>query len=76
MTLTLEIQPDLELRLKRAARQQGLAAEQCVLHLLEAGLPGTEQPSEVQANLEADPLMAMAGVDDFDPVSIDEVVYR
>ena len=29
-----------------------------------------------RSSLEADPLMEMAGVDDFEPVSVDEVVYR
>jgi hypothetical protein len=76
MTLTLEIRPDLELRLKRVAAQQGLAADQCALHLLEVSLSDRERSSKALARLEADPLMAMAGVDDFDPVSIDEVVYR
>lgn len=74
MTLTLEINPDLELRLKSTARQRGLAADQCALLLLEERL--IEAGKASRSRIEDDPLMTMAGVDDFEPTSIDEVVYR
>jgi len=38
MTLTLELERELENRLKEKARQQGLSADECALRLLEAGL--------------------------------------
>jgi len=74
MTLTLEIQPEMARRLKRTARQRGLATDQCAISLLEEGLSGRQGSSKTP--LEDDPLMEMAGVDDFEPVSIDEVIYR
>jgi len=74
MTLTRDIPPDLERRLKMAAQRRGVAADQCAVQLLEETLP--DAPEAPKPPLEADPLMAMAGADDYDPTAIDEVVYR
>ncbi len=74
MTLTLVIESELERRLKDEAQQRGLADAQCALLLLEESLASA--PTTPAAPLDADPLMAMAGADDFEPVAIDEVVYR
>ncbi len=73
MTLQLEINPQLERRLKRTAHRLGLGTEQCALRLLQDRLSEDDTP---ETPLEADPLMAMAGVDDFEPAAVDEVVYR
>lgn len=74
MTLTLEIKPQLERQLKHAAQQRGLKTDQYALQLLEESLDGASiTPS---SPLAADPLMTMAGADDFEPVAVDEVVYR
>ena len=74
MTLHLEITRKLERQLKQTARQMGLGPEQCALRLLEDRLDNTSQPA--QTELDADPLMAMAGVDDFEPAPVDKIVYR
>ena len=74
MTLTLDITADLERRLKLAAKRRGVAAERLVVLLLEESVP--DAPEVSSTPLDADPLLAMAGTDDYDPVSVDEVVYR
>jgi hypothetical protein len=45
MTLTLELPPELEARLKAEAARLGLPPAQYALHLLEAHLPGTADHS-------------------------------
>lgn len=74
MTLKLEVNAELALRLKRTAAQRGLDTEECALQLLQEGLDSPAATAGVP--LTADPLMTMVGVDDFEPTSVDEVVYR
>jgi hypothetical protein len=73
MTLKLEVDPELELRLKQAAGQRRLGTEECALQLLSESL---ERGGATAVPVTVDPLMEMVGVDDFEPTSVDEVVYR
>ena len=72
MTLTIELKPDLEDRLMRAADRNGLGADEYTIRLLEEHVPGTDGRGTPRSSLKEDPLMAMVGVDDFEPVPVDE----
>ncbi len=67
--LQIMIDEDLDAILDRLAMQQGTSKaaliRQCVRDSFAA------PPSD-----ETDPILAMAGVDDFPPAPVDEVVYR
>lgn len=71
-------QPMYKLFKSRAER----ARRSLELELLEVVATAAENLEPVrgakiaQDRLEDDPLMAMAGADDFEPVPVDEVVYR
>lgn len=45
MTLTLELAPAIEARLRRKARLEGLSADECAMRLLEMGLQQADQPA-------------------------------
>lgn len=53
MTITLALTPDLERRLKHAAKQEGLPADALALRLLEQHLPPAEGQAELVALLQS-----------------------
>ena len=68
-TLQIALEDDLDAVLEQQAQAVRLPKSELVQQYVRERL--TPLPP-----LEEDPLMAMVGVDDYEPVSIDEVVYR
>ena len=67
--LQIMIDDDLEEALERRSAEQGVSKAAVIRHLVRIGL----QPLPP---LEDDPLASMVGADDFEPVAVDDVVYR
>lgn len=53
MTLTLDLAPAMEVRLREKARLEGLSADVCALRMLEAGLQQLDQPTGAIALLQS-----------------------
>lgn len=53
MTLTLDLTPAIEVRLRERARVQGLSADECALRLLEAGLQPADRSAVAIALLQS-----------------------
>jgi len=53
MTLKLSLPTDLELRLRREAQRQGVAAETCAVQVLDKCLPSQEKRAEGVAILQS-----------------------
>ena len=67
--LQIMIEEDLDADLERVAVQRGTSKAALIRRLVRDGLrPPTASGS--------DPLLEMAGTDDFEPADIDTVVYR
>ncbi len=63
------IEEDLDAALERAASAEGVSKAAIIRRLVRANLEPT-------VPIEADPLSAMVGVDDFEAADVDDVVYR
>lgn len=67
--LQVRIEDELDLALEKKAREEGTSKSALVRTFVRDRL-------ELLPPLEADPLWEMVGVDDYEPESIDDVVYR
>jgi hypothetical protein len=67
--LQISIEPELDAALERKARQEGKSKAALIRQYVRERV-GRLPP------LKSDPLWRMAGADEFDPVPIDETVYR
>ena len=66
--LQIMIDEDLDAALDRQAAREGVSKAAVVRRIVRATLPPA-------VPLSADPLNQMAGVDDFEPADVDNVVY-
>ncbi len=67
--LHVRIEDELDLALEKKAREEGTSKSALVRTFVRDRL-------EPLPPLEADPLYEMVGVDDYEPESVDDVVYR
>jgi hypothetical protein len=67
--LQITIEADLDATLGRAARSEGTSKAALIRRIVREHL-GLLPPHE------SDPIRQMAGVDEFDPEPVDDVVYR
>lgn len=67
--LQVMIEEDLDLALEKRARDEGTSKAALVRRFV-------REHVEALPPLEADPLWQMVGTDDYEPESVDDVVYR
>lgn len=66
--LQIMIEPELDAALDREARRQGVSKAALIRRCVRENLRPLPAPS-------SDPIWQMAGADEFEPASVDDVVY-